>query len=57
MIQNTLSGVLDRKKIPCLLEDLKINPKLRAENLSLKDYVRIYHWIEKTEREDKGVPS
>lgn len=41
MILNSLAGTLDKKEIPRLLEMLEINPKLRAENLSLEDYVRI----------------
>ncbi len=46
-IQNSLSGVMtDRKKIPCLLEALNIDPKLRAENLSLEDYVRICNLVD-----------
>jgi len=40
-IRNSLAGILDKERVPHLLEILKINPKLRAENLSLEDYIRI----------------
>ena len=40
-VQNSLAGAINKKSVSKLLESLKINPKLRAENLGLKDYVRI----------------
>jgi 16S rRNA (adenine1518-N6/adenine1519-N6)-dimethyltransferase len=40
-VQNSLAGVIDKKNIPKLFETLRINPRLRAENLSLDDYARI----------------
>ena len=41
-IQNSLSSVIPgRTKITQLLAQLNIDPKLRAENLSLKDYIQI----------------
>ncbi len=40
-IENSLSAILAKEKISALLQELKINPKLRAENLSLEDFARI----------------
>jgi len=40
-IRNSLSSVLEKNEIPNLLQSLNINPKLRAENLSLEDYIQI----------------
>ena len=40
-IQNSLASILDKERIPHLLKILNINPKLRAENLSLEDYIKI----------------
>lgn len=47
MISNSLGGTFDKEKIPRILEILKIDPKLRAENLSLEDYIRITNTAEK----------
>lgn len=46
-IRNSLSGMLDKESVPSLLKKLDINPKLRAENLSLEDYVRISNTVGK----------
>ena len=40
-IRNSLASILDKERVPHLLEILNINPKLRAENLSLEDYIKI----------------
>lgn len=40
-IQNSLSGAMDKQNIPYLLQKLNINPKSRAENLSLEEYIQI----------------
>lgn len=47
IILNSLAGTISKDKIPHLLETLEINPKLRAENLSLQDYVRISNAVKK----------
>ena len=47
MIANSLASTISKEKIPSLLQTLAINPKLRAENLSLQDYVRISNAIGK----------
>ncbi len=44
-IENSLSGILEKKKVSAILETLKIDPKLRAENLTLKDYIHISNTI------------
>jgi len=41
MIQNSLSSVYSKETILDVLEAEHINPKLRAENLSLNDYIKI----------------
>jgi len=48
-VQNSLSSILGGKETPKLLQKLNINPKLRAENLSLEDYVRISNVVSKAE--------
>jgi len=48
MIANSLASTINKEKIPHLLQTLAINPKLRAENLSLQDYVRISNTVRKT---------
>ena len=40
-IQNSLSQVFKKNQLLSVLESLNIDPKLRAENLKLEDYVRI----------------
>jgi 16S rRNA (adenine1518-N6/adenine1519-N6)-dimethyltransferase len=40
-ILNSLGGAIQKEKITNLLKGLGIDPKLRAENLSLSDYIRI----------------
>ncbi len=40
-IGNSLAGALAKEKIQPLLQTLQINPKLRAENLSLEEYIRM----------------
>ncbi|MDP8212555.1 MAG: 16S rRNA (adenine(1518)-N(6)/adenine(1519)-N(6))-dimethyltransferase RsmA [Candidatus Zapsychrus exili] len=46
-VQNSLSPILDKKILSNLLSKLAINPKLRAENLSIEDYIRIADTIKK----------
>jgi 16S rRNA (adenine1518-N6/adenine1519-N6)-dimethyltransferase len=41
MIQNSLSAAVDQPGALDILQSLNIDPKLRAENLSLEDYVKI----------------
>jgi len=48
MILNSLASTINKEKIPRLLRTLAINPTLRAENLSLQDYVRISNAARKT---------
>ena len=40
-IANSLCSILEKKQILDLLKGLNIHPKLRAENLTLEEYVRI----------------
>ena len=54
MILNSLGGTLAKEKIPHLLETVEINPKLRAENLSLEDYIRISNAAEKILQRREG---
>lgn len=50
-IQNSLSSILDKNETPNLLQTLNINPKLRAENLSLEEYVRISNVADEAKRD------
>ena len=40
-INNSLAGILNKKEIPQLLDNLNIDQKLRAENIGLEQYVQI----------------
>lgn len=53
-IQNSLSTAIDQSIIPDLLQSLNINPKLRAENLSLEDYVKISNKFCESLEEKRG---
>jgi len=44
-ILNTLAPLMDKTSLQALLEKEKINPKLRAENLSLEDFIRLANLI------------
>jgi len=37
-ILNSLSSIIEKEKLSPILESLKINPKLRAENLTIEDF-------------------
>ena len=52
-IANSLSVVLDKGMISDLLETLNIDPKLRAENLDLEEYVRISNAVSKIRKEKR----
>lgn len=52
-IQNSLAGAIHKKNIPDLLKTLKINPKLRAENLGLEEYVQISNAATKINEEER----
>lgn len=41
MLRNNLTGEIDRDRLALLLENLKINPQARAEDLSLGDWVAL----------------
>jgi len=45
IILNSLSNLIEKGKLQAVLELLKINPQLRAENLELNDFVRITNAI------------
>ncbi len=46
MLKNNLSSTsLEAKKIEKILEKLGLNPKVRAENLSVEDWVKLYEEI------------
>ena len=45
MLPNTLSGLIERERLYSILESLKIDPKLRPENLSVKDFVELANTI------------
>ena len=40
-LPNTLSGLIERERLYPILESLKIDPKSRPENLSVKDFVEL----------------
>jgi len=44
-IDNSLSTILEKKKLSMLFEDLKINSDLRAENISLDTYIDLTNSI------------
>ncbi|MCK5081858.1 MAG: ribosomal RNA small subunit methyltransferase A [Candidatus Omnitrophica bacterium] len=54
-IANTLSTIVHKEKTVELLKTLDINPKLRAENISLKKYVQISNVAIKKEEDGGGI--
>ena len=47
ILPNTLSSLIEREKLYPILESLKIDPKLRPENLSVKDFVGLANAVGK----------
>jgi 16S rRNA (adenine1518-N6/adenine1519-N6)-dimethyltransferase len=45
MLRKNLSSVMDRGAVSSLLENLKLNPQARAEDLSVQDWVQLSHSI------------
>lgn len=46
-LPNTLSGLIERERLYPILESLKIDPKSRPENLSVKDFVGLSNAVGK----------
>ena len=53
-ITNALDVLIERKKLKGILEVLHIDGKLRAENLSLKNYAELTETIDKLKPEGRG---
>lgn len=45
MLLNNLSSLYGKDKTKEILEELEINPQLRAENLTIEDFIRISNYI------------
>ena len=54
-VQNTLSTIFRKEKTGELLQTSDINPKLRAENISLEKYVRISNMVIKEEENGRKI--
>ena len=54
-VQNSLTAVLRRERIGELLQAADIDPKLRAENISLEKYVRISNAAVREEKNGKKI--
>ena len=46
MLRNNLQGIVDRDRLAQLLEQLKVNPQARAEDLSVADWVSLSNMLE-----------
>ena len=46
MLRNNLKGIVDRDQLAQLLEQLKVNPQARAEDLSVADWVSLSNRLE-----------
>jgi len=54
-VRNTLSTIVRKEKVGELLQALDINPKLRAENIRLEQYVQISNMAVKEEEKGRKV--
>jgi 16S rRNA (adenine1518-N6/adenine1519-N6)-dimethyltransferase len=52
MLRNNLQSLIDRDRLAAILESLTLNPQVRAEDLSVTDWVRLSHQLQEQSTAD-----